>query len=82
MLYLLCKNTSSQATNVSHNPNLFQRRALKREIRKEVGGGIDNEALRNKYYNEIRERGAHITEPEMVGLYDDYTAYSTMEYRE
>jgi len=76
-----CRNTSSEAVAVAHNPNIFQRRALKRELRREVGGGLDKEALRNKYYNEIREQGAQITEPEMEGLYDDYSTYATMEYR-
>jgi len=76
-----CKKNQTEATQVSHNPNLFQRRALKREIRKEVGGGIDNEALRNKYYNAIRQEGTQITEFQMGGLYDDYSGYTTMQYR-
>ncbi len=81
-LFQGCNNTSSEAVAVAHSPNIFQRRALKRELRREVGRGLANEALRNKYYNEIREQGAQITEPEMEGLYDDYNAYTTMEYRD
>ncbi len=76
-----CRNSSNQATTVAHSPNYFQRLALKRELRREIGAGTQYEALRNKYYNEIRNQGAQITESEMEGLYNDHNAYTTMEYR-
>ena len=79
-LIKVCRNDSSQAVQVVHKPNLLQRRALKRAIREELG--VEEFALRSKYYKEIMKQGTQITESEMEGLYDDHDAYSTMEYRD
>jgi len=79
-LFQECRKNKDEALQVSHNPGLFERRALKRTIREAVGGGQFE--LRKKYYDEIRNHGTEITDLEMEGIYDDYGAYSTMQYKE
>lgn len=81
-LWKACHKNSAEALEVAHDPNIFERRALKREIRKEVGSGNEHATLRNKYYNEIRNEGTTLTDSDMEELYDDFDGYATMEYHE